>query len=67
MGSHLSQCSSDAQILMPALQKVAENPGKTPAQVVVDGGFTNRENIIECAAQQIDLVGSLCDINWYAR
>ena len=61
VGAHLSQCSSDAQSLMPALEEVAANLGKKPAQVVVDGGFTNRENIMECAAQQIDLVGSLPD------
>jgi transposase len=59
VGAHLSQCSSDAQSLMPALEEVAENLGRKPQQVVVDGGFTNRENIVECAAQQIDLVGSL--------
>jgi transposase len=61
VGAHLSQCSSDAQSLIPAIQEVAENLGKKPEQVVVDGGFTNRENIVECAAQDIDLVGSLPD------
>jgi transposase len=61
VGAHLSQCSSDAQSLMPALEEVAENLGKKPGQMVVDGGFTNRENIAKCAAQQIDLVGSLAD------
>lgn len=61
VGAHLSQCSSDANSLLAALEKVVENLGKQPKQVVVDGGFTNRENIIQCAAQQIDLVGSLPD------
>ena len=61
VGAHLSQCSSDAQSLMPALEEVAQNLGKKPRQVVVDGGFTNRENIIGCAAQNIDLVGSMRD------
>ncbi|HZE80217.1 MAG TPA: IS1182 family transposase [Candidatus Polarisedimenticolia bacterium] len=61
VGAHLSQCSSDGQSLMPALQEVVGNLGKKPEQVVVDGGFTNRQNIVECAAQQIDLVGSLPD------
>jgi transposase len=59
VGAHLSQCSSDAHSLMPALEEVAKNLEKKPGQVVVDGGFTNRDNIIQCAAQQIDLVGSL--------
>jgi hypothetical protein len=61
VGAHLSQSSSDAQSLLPALEEVAENLKKKPAQVVVDGGFTNRDNIVGCAAQQIDLVGSLPD------
>ena len=61
VGTHLSQCSSDAQSLMPALEEVVKNLEKKPVQVVIDGGFTNRDNIIQCAAQQIDLVGSLPD------
>jgi transposase len=61
VGAQLSQCSSDAQSLMPAVEKVVENLGQQPVQVVVDGGYTNRENIVQCAAQQIDLVGSLAD------
>jgi transposase len=61
VGAHLSQCSSDAQSLMPAIEEVVRNLGKRPEQVVVDGGYTNRDNIVECASQQIDLVGSLPD------
>ncbi len=61
VGAHLSQCSSDAQSLMPAIEEVVANLGSKPAQIVVDGGFTNRENIVGCAMQQTDLVGSLPD------
>jgi len=61
VGAHATQCSSDANSLMPALEEVARNLEKKPRQVVVDGGFTNRENIIECAAQGIDLLGKLPD------
>jgi transposase len=61
VGVHASQCSSDANSLIPALEKVAQNLEKMPQQVVVDGGFTNRSNIIECASRQIDLVGSMAD------
>jgi hypothetical protein len=61
VGAHLSQCSNDANSLMPALEEVERNLGKKPVQVVVDGGYTNRNNIIECAAQGIDLVGPMLD------
>lgn len=61
VGAHLSQCSSDARSLIPAIEEVTRNLGKPPEEVVVDGGYTNRDNIVECAARQIDLVGSLPD------
>jgi transposase len=61
VGVHLSQSSSDAQSLGPALKEVEENLGRRPGQVVVDGGFTNRDTITACAAQQTDLIGSLPD------
>lgn len=61
VGAHLSQCSSDAQSLMPGLEEIEENFGRHPAQVVVDGGFTNRDNIVGCAEKKVDLIGSLPD------
>jgi transposase len=61
VGAQLSQCSSDAQSLAPALAEVERNLGRGPEQVVVDGGFTNRNTIVACAAQPIDLIGSLPD------
>jgi uncharacterized protein (UPF0179 family) len=59
VGAHLSQCSSDAQSLMPAVKEVEKNLEKKPVQMVVDGGFTNRDNIVQCSAAKIDLIGSL--------
>lgn len=57
----LTQCSSDAQSLMPSLEQVQKRMQETPAQVVVDGGYTNRDNIRACAEKKIDLVGSMPD------
>ena len=59
VGAHLSQSSSDARSLPAALEEVEQNLGRKPQQVVVDGGFTNRDTIVACAKQQIDLIGSL--------
>jgi transposase len=61
VGAHATQCSSDANSLMPALQEVKQNLGKLPKQVLVDGGFTNRDNILECAKKRINLLGMLTD------
>jgi hypothetical protein len=46
---------------MPAVQRVQENVGRKPEQMVTDGGFTRRQNIIDTAAQGIDFIGSLPD------
>jgi transposase len=61
VGAQLTQCSSDAQSFIPAIEEVERNLNKKPGQAIVDGGYTNRHNIQDAAAQQIDLVGSLAD------
>jgi transposase len=59
VGVGLSQISSDYGELMPAMERVEENLGQRPEQVVTDGGFTSRQNIVAAANQGIDLIGSL--------
>lgn len=61
VSAYLSQVASDAHELLPAMERVNKNLGQMPAQVVADGGYTNRDNIVACAAKNIDLVGSLPD------
>ena len=41
-----------------SLERVEQNLEKTPEQLVTDGGFTNRQNILECADKGIDFIGS---------
>jgi transposase len=57
VGVGVSQCGSDYDQLLPAMDRVVEQAGQAPAQAVVDGGFTNRENVLKMAARGIDLVG----------
>ena len=57
----VTQNSSDATGLMPALDQVEERTGQLPEKVVVDGGFTNESNIIGAETKGVDLVGSLPD------
>lgn len=54
----VSQSSSDSGELMPAVERIQQNLGKAPEQLVTDGGFTNRPNILDSAAKGIDLIGS---------
>ena len=58
VAADVSQSSSDSGELLPAVEHIEQNLGKTPEQLVSDGGFTNRQNIIECAAKGIDFIGS---------
>lgn len=57
VGAGVSQNSSDYGELASGLQRVEQNLGRKPTQVVTDGGFTSRQNILEMAAQGIDFIG----------
>jgi transposase len=57
----VSQCGSDYGELVPAMEKVEENMGSYPEQVVVDGGFISRENILAMEGKKIDLIGPMGD------
>jgi transposase len=63
VGTGVSQSGSDYGQLIGAVAKVEANLGRKPSQVVVDGGFTTRENVMSMAEQGIDFVGSLAKVN----
>lgn len=63
VGTDVSQNGSDFVHLIGAMAQVEANMGQKPAQVVVDGGFTSRENIMAMAEQGIDLIGPLPEAN----
>lgn len=56
-----TQSGSDAHELTPAVARVAGNLGEKPLRMVVDGGFTNRGNIVAMAGLEVDLIGSLAE------
>jgi transposase len=59
VGAGVSQCGSDYGELVGGVQRVEQNLEQKPAQMVADGGFTSRENIVALAAQGVDFIGSL--------
>lgn len=59
VGARLTQNATDSNELIPALNEVENELGKMPGQVVVDGGYTNRENIVATADKHVDMIGSL--------
>jgi transposase len=61
VGAAVSQSPSDTHQLMGAVAQIERNLGAKPVQMVVDGGFTTRENILGTAAQGVDLIGPLAE------
>ena len=58
-GVGVSQCGSDYGELVGAEERVEETMGCAPGQMVVDGGFVSRENILAMDEKGIDLIGSM--------
>ena len=52
-----TQAGSDYQQLTPAMDRMEQQVGSAPDQVVVDGGYISSENIVAMAGRGIDLVG----------
>jgi transposase len=63
VGAGITQCGSDYGELVAAVERVEQGTGQKPQQVVADGGFTSRENVVALAAKGIDLVGALDEYN----
>ena len=61
VGVGLSQAAGDYGELAGAIERVEENMGRKPDQALVDGGFTNRENIVAMEQAGVDLIGSFGD------
>jgi transposase len=59
VGIGVSQSGSDYEELVPAVDRVEANVGQELGQVVVDGGFTSRENILAMSEREVDLIGSM--------
>lgn len=59
VGVEVSQQGNDYAQLTPAVAQIQENLNVQPKQMVVDGGFSSRENIVNMAVAGIDLVGNL--------
>ena len=55
------QAGNDFEQLRPGVDKVEQNLGETPAQVVADGGYVSRDNIVEMKSQGVEFIGPPCD------
>jgi transposase len=61
VGVDLTQKADDSAALDPAMEEVNRNLGRTPQQVVADGGYTNQQTVEKMAARNIDFIGSARD------
>jgi len=56
VGVGVSQCGSDYEELVVAEEKVEETTGSAPEQMVTDGGFVSRENILAMKEKGVDFI-----------
>ena len=59
VGMDVAQSRSDFPELINGIEKVKETTGVLPPQVVVDGGYTSRDNIIAASNLGVDLIGPI--------
>lgn len=57
VGVGVSQSGADYGELLPAVERIEENLGDKPEQMVVDGGFISRDNIVGMEEIGVDLIG----------
>lgn len=61
VGMNVTQAVNDCNQLAPAMEEIKKNTGSLPDQVVADGGFTNRQTIIDMDEKGVDFIGSVTD------
>lgn len=54
----VSQTAPDYEHLVPAIEQVVKRLGARPKQMIVDAGYSSRQNITELHARGVDMVGS---------
>ena len=55
------QAGNDFEQLESGIERVEQNLGKTPQQVVTDGGFVSRDNIVAMKERGIEFIGPCVD------
>jgi transposase len=61
VGVDVVQAGNDFEQLAPGIDRVEHNLGKTPPQVVADGGYVSRDNIVEMNKRRVEFIGPFCD------
>jgi transposase len=59
VGYELTQAGEDSGELAAARERIEQNTGQAPKRLLVDGGYTTRQNILDAAEGPSELIGSL--------
>lgn len=57
LSAQLTQAGHDGDQLLPALGRLEETFQQKPNQMVADGGYVTRSNVVHAAAAQVQLIG----------
>ena len=57
VGVGVTQAGNDFEQLMPGVDRVEQNLNKTPKQVLGDGGYVSRDNIVKMADREVEFIG----------
>jgi transposase len=57
----VTQAGNDLNQLTSGVDRVLQNLGMTPKQVVADGGYVSRDNILEMDSRNVDFIAPQCD------
>jgi transposase len=61
VGVGITQAGNDYGQLACGVEGVEQNLGEKPKQVVADGGYVSRDNIVEMESRGVEFIGPLCD------
>jgi hypothetical protein len=67
VGASVTPQASDQQQLVPAVEEVEKQNGRAPRQMIVDEGYTTRENVLAEEERGVDLIGGTLQAEAEAR
>jgi hypothetical protein len=63
VGTGVTQACNDQHERVPAIKEIERRTGQTPEHLVIDDGYTTRQNIPEAAEMGVDLIGGIREPN----
>lgn len=67
LGLAVGQIAPDYEYLTPAMEQVERRLGHLPSRVLVDAGYTSRENVVAMHARGVEVVGPWVDTDGRVR